>query len=83
MKRTRRKYTRKPKPDALEPISGPVKEEGGSQIPPNEFSFNDLPLSIRMRVEDVIRFRKARGLPDDTEDRKALAVKMFRGDRPR
>jgi len=82
MKRTKRKYTRKVKLDALEPISSPVKEESGIIVSPT-FSFNDLPLSIRTQVESIIRWRKLKGLPDDSKDRKELAIKYFKGDRPR
>ena len=89
MKRTKRKYTRKPKLDAPESISSPVKDESHIDTPPDSkmvldrFTFNDLPLSIRNRVEAVIKMRKGLRLPDDAKDRKELAIKMFRGDRPR
>ena len=91
MKRTKRKYTLKPKLDAPESIPGPVKDESHISIPPDRegnpvldsFTFNDLPFSIRNRVEAVIKMRKGLRLPDDSKDRKEMAIKMFRGDRPR
>ena len=90
MKRTKRKYTRKPKQDAPQSISSPIKEES-SIIPQvvsatpyvKGFTFDDLPLSIRAQVENTIKMRKRLGLPDDSKERKALAIKYFRGDRPR
>ena len=101
MKRTKRKYTRKPKFDALGLISSPTKGESSAILPPDkdalwddragesvmdtvkEFSFNDLPLSIKTQVENTIKMRERLGLPDDYKERKALAIKYFRGDRPR
>ncbi len=86
MKRTKRKYTRKPKPDAPQSISSPIVEES-SIIPQGEvvkvFTFNDLPLSIRTQVENTIKMRARLHLPDDSKERKERAIKMFRGDRPR
>ena len=76
----KRKYTRKP--DALQSNSSPIKEES-SIIPRKEFSFNDLPLSIRAQVENTIKMRERLRLPDDSRERKAMAIKMFRGDRLR
>ena len=78
----KRKYTRKP--DALGLNSSPTKEESGT-IPRGvkAFSFNDLPLSVRMQIENTIKMRERLGLPDDSEERRVLAVRYFRGDRPR
>ena len=80
MKRTKRKYTRKP--DVLQ--SNSTKEES-SIIPQVEkvFTFNDLPLSIRTQVENTIKMRKRLGLPDDSRERRLVAIKYFRGDRLR
>ena len=90
MRKVKRKYTRKPTPDALQSNSSPVKEES-SIIPQvkvvspavKAFSFNDLPLSIRTQVENTIKMRKRLGLPDDSRERRLLAIKYFKGDRPR
>ncbi len=49
----------------------------------SEFSFEDLPLSLRMQVENTLKMRKRLGLPDDEKERKAQIIKMFRGDRAR
>ncbi len=90
MKKVKRKYVRKVSQIVTEPVSDSVK--GGSSIigaggeilsPKSEFSFEDLPLSTRTFVERVIKYRKARGLPDDSKIRKERAIKYFRGDRPR
>jgi hypothetical protein len=92
MKKVKRKYTRKVVPDAPESISTPVQEERsivdratGEVIVKHDgsFSFNDLPLSIRAGVERTIKYRERLKLPDDSKERKELAVRMFRGDRPR
>lgn len=69
-----------------EPLSGGssiIPQAGEVVAPIIEFTFKDLPLSLRMQVESVIKWRKAKGLPDDSEERKEKAIKMFRGDRPR
>lgn len=85
-RKVKRKYTRKAAPGALESPTSPAKEESGT-IPQGEvvkaFSFDDLPLSIKMQVESAIKYRKAKGLPDDSRERKDNAIKYFRGDRPR
>ena len=91
MKRTKRKYTRKP--DAPQSISSPSKEESSivdrvtgeiAKVKSDSgFSFNDLPLSLRIQVENTIKMRNKLGLPDDSQDRKERAIKYFRGDRPR
>ncbi len=47
------------------------------------FTFEDLPLSVRMGVENAIKLRTRLKLPDNSEERKAQAIKYFRGDRPR
>ncbi len=47
------------------------------------FSYDDLPLSIRMSVESQLAYRKRLGLPDDSKERKAQAIKYFRGDKVR
>ena len=89
MKRTKRKYTRhllEVKPDALESKSSGVDEVTGVILPPvanSGFSFNDLPFSIRMQVENIIKMRERLKLPDDSKERKLLAIRYFRGDRPR
>ena len=48
-----------------------------------EFTYIDLPLSVRMGVENTIKLRARLHLPDDSVERKSRAIKMFRGDRPR
>jgi len=86
----KRKYTRKVVTTPEESKSSHTKEES-SIIPQvvdipatvSEFSFNDLPLSRRVGVEYTIKMRKRLKLPDDSKERRELAVKMFRGDRPR
>ncbi len=98
MKRTKRKYTRhvkpiEPIPDNVQSISSPIKEESSTVDrvtgevtevkPDSRFSFNDLPLSIRMQVERIIKMHKRLGLPDDSKERKERAVRYFRGGRPR
>ncbi len=82
MKKVKRKYTRKPKQDTPQSISSPTKEESNI-IMPSEFSFNDLPFSLRMQVESIIKARKRLGLPDDSKERKERTVKYFKGDRLR
>ena len=88
-----RKYTRK----NVQSKSSPVKEV--SSIIPHvdietgeitairedgvRFAFNDLPLSIRTGVERIIAYRKKLGLLDDSKERKAKAIRYFRGDKPR
>lgn len=67
-------------------MSGVTTDGIPSQLPyyqEREFTFNDLPLSRRMQVESIIKARKRLGLPDDSKERRLLAVKYFRGDRPR
>lgn len=97
MKRTKRKYTRhekvvEPNPDALQSISSPSEGESSTvdrvtgEITPvkvDKFSYNDLPLSIRVGVEQTLAYRKKLGLNDDSVERKERAIKYFRGDRPR
>ncbi len=84
MKRVKRKYTRHNKvevlPDVVQSNNNPPKEESGT-IP--RFGYNDLPPSIQGQVERQINYRKKLGLPDDSKERKAIAVKMFKGERPR
>ena len=48
-----------------------------------EFTYADLPLSVRMGVENTIKLRARLHLPDDSKERKAQAIKMFRGDKVR
>jgi hypothetical protein len=48
-----------------------------------EFTYIDLPLSVRMGVENTLKMRARLKLPDDSEERKARAIKMFRGDKAR
>jgi hypothetical protein len=47
------------------------------------FTFKDLPLSIQRGVELALANRKRLKLPDDSEYRKAMAVRYFIGKRPR
>jgi hypothetical protein len=47
------------------------------------FTFKDLPLSIQRGVELALANRKRLKLPDDSEYRKAMAVRYFIGDKPR
>ncbi len=47
------------------------------------FTYIDLPLSVRMRVENTLKMRKRLKLPDDSKERKSQAIKMFRGDKAR
>ena len=82
MKKVKRKYTRKPEQDAPQSVIEPIKEESSSKIP-IAFSFKDLPISLRMEIEAIIKWRKLYGLPDDSKERKEKAIKYFRGDRPR
>ena len=83
----KRKYTRHEKVlDAPQSDSTGIDKETGVIVPivDNQgFSFNDLPLSIRTQVENTIKMRERLRLPDDPRDRKAMAIKMFRGDRLR
>lgn len=94
MRKVKRKYTRKVTPetpqDAPELKSRGIKEESSRipqvdkvTVPVGEFSFDDLPLSLRMQVESIIKWRKAKGLPDDSKERIERAVKYFRGGRLR
>jgi hypothetical protein len=48
-----------------------------------EFTFEDLPLSVRVGVENNIAYRKKLNLPDDSKERKQRAVQYFLGDKPR
>lgn len=41
-------------------------------------TFEDLPLSIRIQVEKDIAFRKRLNLFDDSEDRKARALRYYK-----
>jgi len=82
MKKAKRKYTRKVVPNAPELKSSPIKEESNSNVL-SEFKFKDLPLSLRMEVEAVIKWRNRVGLPDDSKERIERAIKMFRGDKLR
>ena len=102
MKRTKRKYIRKP--DAPESVSSPVKGERSIILPlkvltadyngdvdviidgkmiAKAFTFDDLPLSIRTQVGNTIKARAMLHLPDDSKERRLLAIKYFRGDMPR
>ncbi len=95
MKRTKRKYTRhekviKPTQDAPQSTTSPVKDESSIVAPDREgepvldgFTFNDLPQSIRIRVERDIAYRKRLNLLDDSKERKERAIRYFRGDRLR
>ena len=98
MKKIKRKYTHRAVKIATEAVSDSVKEESsiiGGEITPikseiipsqggeSEFSFEDLPLSTRTYVEGIIKYRKLKGLLDDSKIRKERAIKYFRGDRPR
>ncbi len=90
-KKVKRKYTREPKQDALESISSPVKEESSivdritgeiTEIKPT-FTYDNLPMGIRVGVDRAIKLRARLHLPDDSKERKQRAVRYFRGDRPR
>lgn len=92
MKRTKRKYTRKvptPQADSVKEESVTISHVTGeittdtAQVGKTQFSYTDLPLSVRVTVEKAIAYRKAKGLSDDSKERKLQAVKYFRGDRPR
>jgi hypothetical protein len=84
-----KKLKRTPKVPKTAPrlVRGVVGEQSNTTILPDKevvpFSFDDLPLSIRMQVERIIAYRKAHNLPDDSKERKEQAVKMFKGDKPR
>ncbi len=89
MKKVKRKYTRKETTISEASKSSGIQEES-SIIPqvdtlqsPVEFSFDDLPLSLRTQVENTIKLRERFKLPDDSKDRKERAVRYFRGDRLR
>jgi hypothetical protein len=47
------------------------------------FTFEDLPLSLRMQVETALRNRKLKKLPDDSIERKATALRNYLGSTPR
>ena len=89
MKRTKRKYTRKAPTTPVESSRGDLKAESSTIPQPDNiqssdgFSFNDLPLSVRVGVEKTIKLSKRLKLPDDSEERKSRAIKMFRGDKAR
>ncbi len=74
-------------PETIEAdIAGIVTAGIPSKVPyyqVRDFSFDDLPLSIRQGVENTIKLRKRLGLPDDSKERKEKAIRMFRGDRLR
>jgi hypothetical protein len=42
-----------------------------------DLTFEDLPEKLRMEIEGSIAYRVSLGLPDDSETRKANAVKYF------
>jgi hypothetical protein len=50
---------------------------------PKPFTFEDLPLSLRLQVETALRNRKLRKLPDDSIERKATALRNYLGSTPR
>ena len=89
MKRTKRKYTRKATTTPIESKSRGIETEDSAipQLdivePTVSFSFTDLPLSVRLGVENTIKLRVRLKLPDDSVERKAQAIKMFRGDKAR
>jgi hypothetical protein len=82
MKKVKRKYTRKPTQVALQSITA-TTEVASDTLIPVKFGFDDLPASIRTQAENIIAWRKKKGLPDDSKERKELAVKYFVGDRLR
>jgi hypothetical protein len=50
----------------------------GEVITRDSFTFEDLPLSIRIGVERTIETRKLRGLFDDSKERKQRALEYWR-----
>mgnify|MGYP001571361702 CR=1 FL=1 len=62
---------------------GMVLPESVTTTTGGEFTYTDLPLSVRMGVENTIKQRGRLHLPDDSKERKEQAIKYFRGDRPR
>lgn len=90
---TRRETSKETVPDSLQSISSLSKEESSrvdgvtgeiTEVKPaTGFSFNDLPASIRLGVENTIKARARLHLPDDSKERRERAVKYFRGDRLR
>jgi hypothetical protein len=50
------------------------------EIQAKEIRFEDLPESTRKAVEGSIAFRISKGLQDDSENRKRLAVEYFKYD---
>ena len=56
---------------------------GTVQVGDHEFTYTDLPLSLRIQIESAIKYRKRLGLFDDSVERKSQAIRMFRGDRAR
>ncbi len=88
MKRVKRKYIRKAITTPVEPSTEGIESEGSTNTDIVEptvkgFSFEDLPLSIRIQVENTLKMRKRLKLPDDSVERRLRAIKMFRGDKVR
>ena len=69
MKKEKRKYTRKVKPEAVQSNSRGLK-------------YTDLPITLRKEIETILGMRKGLGLFDDTVERKerALRYQEFRNE---
>ncbi len=48
-----------------------------------EFTFVDLPLSLRMQIDSVTKTRARAHLPDNIKERTEQTIKWFKGDKPR
>lgn len=69
----------KPQENPAQEIS-PEKPQDKPEIPAQEITFEDLPERTRKAVEGTIAYRISKGLQDDSENRKRLAVEYYKYD---
>ena len=57
--------------------SSGIEGQSGIILPLN-LKYSDLPITLRTQIEGIIEKRKRLGLPDDSRERKLLAVRNFK-----
>ncbi len=69
----KRKYTkRSPRWDK------PLENTPTIEIAPKAITYEDLPLSIRTKIDNISTYRQGLGLPDDSVERKQKATNYYK-----